>query len=82
MTMTNPNMLGFPAASFKVFVHVGEEWVNNGLRFPTEKEALRYAEDVSARWTAVKAYDVHPSADVPNAAMLRFGTHEKSKDDE
>ena len=68
--------------SYKVYVEVDEEWVSNGLRFTTEAEALRYAEDLSARWTKVRAYDVQPSTETPNASMLRFGKHEKAADAE
>lgn len=71
---------GPPTKSYKVYVCVDNEWVTNGLRFSTEAEALRYAEDLSARWTKVSTYDVQPSSDEPNAQMLRFGKHAKIDD--
>lgn len=39
------------------------QWSGNGLRFATEGEALRYAEDLMWRWTSVTDYRVIESAD-------------------
>lgn len=69
-----------PTRSFAVWVYVDKEWVSNGLRFATETEAGRYADDLSARWTKVESYDIQPSSDEPNAQMLRYGRFEKAKD--
>jgi hypothetical protein len=66
--------------SFQVWVYVEHEWVQNGLRFATEQEATRYADDLSARWTAVESYDIQPSTDEPNAQVIRYGKHEKALD--
>ena len=68
------------ARSFQVNVYVDNEWVSNGLRFATPEEAERYADDLSARWSKVKGYDVQPSPDPANAQMLRYGRYEKKDD--
>ncbi len=68
--------------SYMVNVYVDHEWVSNGMRFANEDEAVRYAEDLSASWVKVEHYDVQPSNDQPNAQMLRFGKHEKAKDEQ
>ena len=51
--------------SYKVAVKTStdKEWVSNGLRFKTKEQALTYAKDLFARWTAVKEYEVQPSED-------------------
>jgi len=56
--------------SWKVHVelHSGEI-VGNGLRFPTEEQALGYATDLEFRWTAVKSFKVLES---PAQATHRF----------
>jgi hypothetical protein len=39
------------------------DWVGNGLRFATEKEALDYVDDLACRWTAVRHSSVEKSKD-------------------
>jgi len=42
------------------------EWAGNAMRFATEAEAQRYADDLSARWFAVRQTRVVPSEDPVN----------------
>lgn len=69
-----------PVRSYQVNVYVDNAWSSNGLRFTTEAEAERYAQDLSARWIKVASYDIQPSPDEPNASLLRYGQHVKADD--
>jgi hypothetical protein len=45
------------------------QWAWNALRFATQEEALRYAENLASRWTAVRAIRVTAVSDPVNAAF-------------
>jgi hypothetical protein len=55
------------ANSFRpeVQTNAGDKWSGNGLRFRTHDEALRSAESLSYRWTAVSAFRASESDDQP-----------------
>ena len=40
-------------------------WNSNALRFPTERQALDYAENLSWRWMLVREWRATPSDDPP-----------------
>lgn len=42
----------------EVIADSSEEWVGNGLTFPTEAAAEAYAKDLWSRWTAVRSWRV------------------------
>lgn len=58
---------------FRVLVRVkGEdEFVGNALMFDTAEQAVSYAQDLCARWTAVEEYKIEPRVITP-AAVTYF----------
>lgn len=60
---------GTPRRSFRVMVLTpgDTDWVGNGMRYGSIKEAREAADSLAWRWTAVRATTVFPSADEPNA---------------
>lgn len=54
-----------PPRSYKVGCTTapGEAWAYNAMRFPSVEVAEAYAIDLSGRWTALRAWEVHPSDD-------------------
>lgn len=46
------------------------KWASNGLRFPTEADAICYAADLNDRWTSVRAWRVRQ---VDDAVTHRWG---------
>lgn len=46
------------------------KWYFNGLRFETEAEAFRSAEDLAMRWTLVRDYRAAESDDPVNYAII------------
>jgi hypothetical protein len=53
-------------ASFKPEFLVDGIWYDNAVRFATEDEAKRNAEDKFQRWTVPTDYRAVPSPDEPN----------------
>ena len=41
------------------------EWIYNGLRFASRPAAETYGRNLASRWSAIKAWEVQPSADAP-----------------
>ena len=46
--------------SWRPEVLVGARWETNGLRFPTERQAIAYARDLMLRWVLVDAVRAVP----------------------
>lgn len=71
-TAEQAELIAFGSRSWKIGVKTtGDgDWGYNGLRFRTEAEAARYAEDLAFRWTAVRETQVVPSRDEPNYAIV------------
>lgn len=58
------------AKSFKVAVKTKTDrdgWAYNGLRFPSEASAGRYAKDLETRWSLVITTDIQVCDEPPNA---------------
>lgn len=55
-------------SSFKVGVKTANDinWAYNGLRFVSREAADQYGFDLAMRWTAVREYEVHESAEEAN----------------
>jgi hypothetical protein len=63
-------------AAYRVEVYVENEWVGNGLVFPTRDEAAGYAAALKRAWILVKDYRVVETTEKANYNWIGPGNHD------
>ena len=65
-----------PSFKVEVIADASGAWCGNALRFATREEAEANAQDLMARWFAVREWRVVESSDAPNYRWTDDGLEE------